>query len=355
PASRIFLDRMLFDSASGLYDTQAEHCIYANGSYISVTDSYCDHTWVRNDTGAQSNDFLSYNGPGPYKVVNNYTGGATSQKIFFGGGNPDDPNSMADAEVRRNVLTNDLTVTGTPGHILGSNANVASLYELKCCLVRSLFDGNTLDGVLNSAPYYTQNAPAINIKEDQDNTTMFQTADVTVTNNDVRQFSIPIVILGQPQSAATAYPATARLNVQNNLFRGASYNAYQQNSPGGQGASGLFLDSSGTHTVAAPTDLNYQSNSLLAAANNNSGTTYWGEPKGCNTPGSSFPNFNYSLNVVVVDGSFYNGTPQQAYMEGDCSLTMTTLFANGVFPGGSFSANALFNFRISSDTTCANW
>jgi hypothetical protein len=164
----------------------------------------------------------------------------------------------------------------------------------------------------------------------------------------------------QGLSSDSGYLATSRVWFTNNLFRGTSYaqfnNPKQTCGTGAQqctGASGFLLDSSGDRSTAGPVDVKIANNGLYGLPGNHSGTTYWGGTDQ-STNYSIFPWFDFDHNAVVVDGSYYNGTAQQAFMEGDSQLTMTALISKGVFPNSTFASNILFNYKVSSGTTCAS-
>lgn len=73
-----------------------------NGVALAVIDSYLANF---HDENGDSQAIAGWNGPGPFKIVNNFLEGA-SENIAFGGTDPSIPNLVpADIEIRRNVST----------------------------------------------------------------------------------------------------------------------------------------------------------------------------------------------------------------------------------------------------------
>jgi len=107
-----------------------------NGVRLAVLDSYIANF---HDANGDSQAVGGWNGPGPFKIANNYLE-AASENIMFGGSDPAVPNLVpSDIEISRNLSTKRLAwkASGVP---------VKNAFELKNAR-RVLVDGNTFENV----------------------------------------------------------------------------------------------------------------------------------------------------------------------------------------------------------------
>lgn len=144
-----------------------------NGANLAVLDSYVSNF---HDAGSDSQAIAGWNGPGPFKIVNNYLE-AASENIIFGGGDPAIPNLVpADIEIRRNVSTKRLEWRD-------ARVPVKNAFELKNAR-RVLVEGNLFERVWPSG----QDGTAILMKSaNQDgNCTWCVTEYVTFRRNVIR-------------------------------------------------------------------------------------------------------------------------------------------------------------------------
>jgi hypothetical protein len=108
-------------------------CFALNGAREAVIDSYVSECHGTSDAQA----IAGWNGPGPYKIVNNYLE-ASTEVIAFGGADPSIANvSPADLEIRHNHITRPMSWKGGPW--LEKN-----IIEFKHA-VRAIIDGNVLE------------------------------------------------------------------------------------------------------------------------------------------------------------------------------------------------------------------
>ena len=69
-----------------------------NSARTAVVDSYLSNL---HEVGADSQAIAGWNGPGPFKIVNNYLEGA-GENVMFGGADPRIPNLVpSDIEIRK--------------------------------------------------------------------------------------------------------------------------------------------------------------------------------------------------------------------------------------------------------------
>lgn len=193
------------ESSSGV-----KHCIVLNSAWTAVIESYVSNCTIE---GFDSQAIVGWNGPGPFRIVNNYLEGA-GENVMFGGGDPTIPNLVpSDIEVRRNYFHKPLSwKAGDPGYG-GAPWTVKTLLELKNAQ-RVLVDGNIFEHSWpdGQAGFAVQLTP-----RNQSGTAPWSVVrDVTFTNNIVRHTANGINILGQDD----AFPSqqTQNIFIHNNLF-----------------------------------------------------------------------------------------------------------------------------------------
>ncbi len=127
----LVIDRMY---VHGQTNTNTSRCIALNSGRTQITDSYLMECHGK---GFDSQAILGWNGPGPYKIVNNTLQGA-GENVMFGGSDPSIPNLVpSDIEIRRNYIY-------TPSSWKGAWTK-KNLLELKNAS-RVLIEGNILEG-----------------------------------------------------------------------------------------------------------------------------------------------------------------------------------------------------------------
>jgi uncharacterized protein YjdB len=138
----IILDRMyIHGTPLGIN----RRCVTLNGAAQAVIDSYISEC---HDDGPDSQAIAGWNGPGPYKIVNNYLE-AASENINWGGGDPTINGLIpSDIEIRRNHFTKQTAW-------IGRGFNVKNLYESKnaqrVLIEGNIFENNWQDGQGGSA------------------------------------------------------------------------------------------------------------------------------------------------------------------------------------------------------------
>jgi hypothetical protein len=195
----IILDRVYVHGHSSL---NVGRCVAFNGGATAVIDSYLADCHAK---GFDSQAIAGWNGPGPFKIVNNYLEGA-GENIMFGGADPSIPNlTPSDIEIRRNHFTRPTSWKGV--------WTVKNLFELKHAQ-RVLVEGNVFENTWPDA----QDGFAINWKSvNQDGTAPWSvTRDVTFRRNWVRNVSGGITVAARPE----ANPAVraSRFKIVDNVF-----------------------------------------------------------------------------------------------------------------------------------------
>jgi hypothetical protein len=129
--SDLVLDRVY---VHGQTTTQLSRCVSLNSARSQITDSWLDECHGK---GFDSQAIWGGNGPGPYKIVNNYLAGA-GENVMFGGGDPAIPGLVpSDIEFRRNYVHTPISWKGV--------FTKKNLFELKNAS-RVLIEANVLDG-----------------------------------------------------------------------------------------------------------------------------------------------------------------------------------------------------------------
>ncbi|MEX0902950.1 MAG: hypothetical protein WDZ76_09540 [Pseudohongiellaceae bacterium] len=185
--------------------------IAINSAYTAIIDS-----WLSDfkEVGADSQAIAGWNGPGPFKIVNNYLEGA-GENIIFGGADTSIAELVpSDIEIRDNHFFKPLEwKTGHPDYA-GTEWSVKNLFELKNAR-RVLVDGNVFEH--NWA--HAQNGFSIlfTVRNERGRVPWAVVEDVTFSNNLLLSIGSGINILGQDDNRYPSEP-TRRLLIKNNVF-----------------------------------------------------------------------------------------------------------------------------------------
>ncbi|HNG34142.1 MAG TPA: hypothetical protein PK012_30965 [Blastocatellia bacterium] len=272
-----------------------------NSRRTAIIDSYFADF---HETGSDSQAIAGWNGPGPFKIVNNHLEGA-GENVLFGGSDPAVTNLVpSDIEFRRNHLIKPRSwMPGDPS-FAGIAWSVKNILELKNAR-RVLVDGNVLENNWVSG----QNGFAILFTvRNQDGAAPWSTVeDVTFTNNLVRHAASAINILGRDYSHPSGQ--AKRLKIKNNVFDDISDTPW--------GGAGRFLQITDTIDVKVENNTVFHTGNLLMGYTN------------LNTPSNT--GFIYRNNIAANNsyGVIGDGT----------APGLDTL--NTYFPGAAFAGNIL--------------
>src|SRR5262245_56613953 len=184
--------------------------IAMNSARTAVIDSYFSDI---HEVGADTQAIASWNGAGPFAIVNNYFE-AAGENVMFGGADPSVPNLVpSDIEIRNNLFSKPLSWKSDDPSYAGIQWSVKNLFELKNAQ-RVLIDGNIFERVWPAA----QAGFAIQLTpRNQNNTAPWSTVqDVTFTNNIIRNTFNGINMLGQDSPYISQ--RQTRVRIANNLF-----------------------------------------------------------------------------------------------------------------------------------------
>ena len=295
--------------------------IFMDAASTAVIDSYLSGFRL---TDRDTEAIMSANGPGPFKIVNNYLE-AAGINVMFGGQDPTIPNLVpADIEIRGNYFFKPLSWRiGDPTYA-GTPWSVKNLFELKNAR-RVLIDGNVFE---NNWMQADQDGLAILFTpRNQNGTAPWSTVqDVTFTNNIVRHSTGGINLMGW-DDLSTASGQLQRVLIQNNLF--TDIGAFAGN---GGYAGLLFLLQDGTANVVIDHNTALQTEWPLYAQVHNAGR---GPHTGFVLTNTITPNNQYG---VSGDGTVANpmGT-LSTYFSG-------AVVAGNVLPGGAAASYPPNNF-----------
>jgi hypothetical protein len=251
--------------------------------------------------GFDAQAIASWNGSGPFKLVNNYLE-AAGENVLFGGADPKIANLVAsDIEFRRNTLSKPLSWKADDPSFQGRHWTVKNIFELKnarrVLVDGNIFENNWVDAQSGVAILFTP--------RNQDGTAPWSVVeDVTFTNNIVRHTSGAINILGTDDEKKSEQ--TKRIEISNNLFDDVDGKRW------GKG-DGVFL------IITETVDVTVDHNTILHSGNI---ITAYGKPN----RGFSFTNNLARHNEYGVFGdSMGTGSPA----------------LNKFFPESQFKRNAL--------------
>lgn len=181
-----------------------------NSGRTAVIDSFISECHF---VGADAQAICGWNGPGPFKIVNNYLEGS-GENFMLGGADPSISGLIpSDLEFRNNYLYKPLRwKVGDPSYA-GVHWSIKNLFELKNAQ-RVLVDGNVMENNWLDG----QDGFAVVLKSvNQGGTAPWSvTCDVTFTNNIVRHSGAGLNLLGRDTLQAS--DQMKRLLIRNNLW-----------------------------------------------------------------------------------------------------------------------------------------
>src|SRR5262245_23587715 len=183
--------------------------VMVNSASTAIIDSYIPEM---HEIGADAQAVCGWNGPGPFKIVNNYLEGS-GENVMFGAAPPSIPNVIpSDIEFRSNHVSKPLSwKKGHPSYA-GRPWSVKNLFEIKngqrMLVDQNIFENNWIESQVGIAILFTPRS--------EDGVAPWATAaDVTFTNNILRHSGGGFNIAGP--DGGTSQPSQ-RILIKNNLF-----------------------------------------------------------------------------------------------------------------------------------------
>jgi uncharacterized protein YjdB len=263
----IVLDRVYIHGNATLI---LRRCLLLNSAYTAVIDSDLREC---HDDGSDSQAIAGYNGPGPFKIVNNYLEGA-GENVIFGGSDPGISGLVpSDIEIRRNHFFK-------PATWKGSQWLIKNHLELKNSQ-RVLVEGNIFEN--NWA--HGQDGTSIVLKTvNQGGTCSWcVTQDVTVRYNVVRNVGSGFNIGGAPDGFNQSIHAR-RMTIHDNLVTAVNQGVFT-------GVARAFYMS------GDPADVTIAHNTVMSSGTMN-GAFVFGPYTGDPTTGGRTIRFNARDNVM---------------------------------------------------------
>ncbi|MEP6618255.1 MAG: hypothetical protein ABJE47_03025 [bacterium] len=194
----LIIDRSYIHAGPAL---EVKHCVDLHSGASAVVDSYIAGCKTK-DNDAQA--IIAYNGPGPYRIVNNYLEGS-GENVMIGGSTTSVPNQVpSDIEVKHNYFAKPLSWKKGEPNYDGSLWLMKNLFELKIGQ-RILVEGNVFENSWENA----QAGFALLLKVN--NSQKLPTTDVTVRYNIIRGAAGGVNVAGIDGPVQ-------RVAIENNLF-----------------------------------------------------------------------------------------------------------------------------------------
>jgi Purple acid Phosphatase, N-terminal domain len=277
--------------------------VLLNSASTAIIDSYISDI---HETEADSQAACGWNGPGPFKIVNNYLEGA-GENVMFGGATPAITGLVpSDIEFRLNHVAKPLTwKRGDPSYA-NRDWSIKNLFELKnaqrLLIDQNIFERNWLDSQTGYAILFTPSSEA-------GESPWSTVADVTFTNNIVRHSGSGFVISGADGSSNPSQ----RILIKNNLLDDINGDIWR--APEGPADGRAFLIVNGAVSVVIDHNTMFQNGTIIAAdgspANRNLVFTnnitphneygVWGSGQGVGNTALNFyfPGAIFQKNVIV--------------------------------------------------------
>jgi len=204
----ITFDRMLVHSTSD--SSKLLVGIGLNGQYMAVINSYIANV----KAGPDAQAILSWNGDGPYKIVNNFLE-ASGENVMFGGNDAKITNSVpADIEIRENYFFKRPAWKG----MVPETWNEKNLFELKNAQ-RVLVSGNVFENSWSDAQ---KGYAIVFTPRNQSGTNPWAVVqDVTFENNLIKNTAKGFLISGEDNNHPSQQ--TQRIRISNNILENVSY------------------------------------------------------------------------------------------------------------------------------------
>lgn len=273
-------------------------------------------SWIADfkENGADSQAIAGWNGPGPFRLENNYLEGA-GENVMFGGADPKLQQLVpSDIEILRNHFRKPLAWKVGEPEYGGTVWSIKNLFELKNAR-RVLVAGNLFEHNWVGA----QNGFAIllTVRNQDGKAPWSAVEDVTFQNNVVRHTAAGINVLGRDDSAPSG-PA-ARIAIRNNLFEDVGTERW-----GGGGK--LFQILAGAVDVVIEHNTAFQTGNIVTAE------------------GTPNPGFVYRDNIAPHNANGIVGTGVASGLATRSAFFPDGVFRRNVFAGGKADRYPTDNF-----------
>ena len=293
----IELDQMYIH---GLPNSPLKFGVFLNSGATTVQNSYISEC---KELGFDALAIVGVNGPGPFRILNNYLEGA-GENVMFGGADPRIPNLVpSDIEIVGNLFSKPLRWKISDPSYAGKPWQVKNLFELKSAR-RVLVDGNIFEYSWVHAQVGF--AFMLTVRNSTGGAPWSVIEDVTITNNIIRHAANGIALSGLDSN----YPSqpTKRVLIKNNLLLDIG-------NPQWGGGGRLFQIGNGPSDVTIEHNTGFQTAQILYAGgaipghnfvfrdniapHNAYGVFGDGAGVGLATLNKYFPEFKFMANVLI--------------------------------------------------------
>jgi len=291
-----------------------KHGIVFNGASLAVIDSYISDIHV---VGQDTQAIAGWNGPGPFKIVDNELE-AAGENVMFGGARPALVNNIpSDIEIRGNHFFKPLNWMVGNSSYGGIHWTVKNLLEFKIAQ-RVLITGNILEN--NWVDAQTGFAFLVTPRTEYGTAPWVYVQDITFTYNVLRHTASAVNISGLDSGDPQKLVRSRRILIQNNLFEDVNGKTW------GGGDGRLFQVISGADAVTIDHNTGFQSNQIIIAdgipstnfvyqnnitPHNMYGVMGSGYASGISSLDHFFPGFVFEKNLI--EGIALSGVSQSKY------------------------------------------
>jgi hypothetical protein len=181
-----------------------------NSGTAAIIDSFIADV---HEAGADSQAICGWNGPGPFKIVNNYLE-AAGENVMFGGADPKIRNLVpSDIEFRLNHCSKPLNWMHRDPSFAGKRWSVKNLFELKNAR-RVMIDGNLFEH--NWVEAQSGFGILFTVRNQEGTAPWSVVEDISFTNNIVRRSAAGVNLLGRDDNNQSEQ--VKRVLIRNNLF-----------------------------------------------------------------------------------------------------------------------------------------
>lgn len=195
----------------GFKTQDVQRGISLNSAETNITNSYISEVHGK---GYDTQAICGWNGPGPYKIINNHLEGA-GENVLFGGATAAIPNLVpTDITIRNNYFPKPLSWYVKHPSYAGIHWTVKNLFELKnarnVLVEGNVFEGNWTDAQAGRAIVFTPRP--------SDSGSWAVVEDVVFQHNIVRNVASGVILLGADEPPAPTETRLRRVKVFNNVF-----------------------------------------------------------------------------------------------------------------------------------------
>ncbi len=178
----------------------------------AIIDSYISDF---HSVGYDAQAIAGVNGPGPFKIINNYLE-ASGENILFGGAAASIKGLVpSDIEIRQNYFYKPWSWKVGHASYAGKHWTIKNLFELKTG-VRVLFDGNILENCWADLPTGQSGyAILLTIRTEGGGSPQAEVSDITISNNIIKHVGAGITFAGTDGGQGIQ---SKRVKIYNNLF-----------------------------------------------------------------------------------------------------------------------------------------